>query len=278
MKLVLAIVCLGAFLRPCGAKVTSSDNGYLNLVDDSFFYNFDYHKFEPKKYFRQLKEMSDSFQDCLMLNGIKKSNFEKCVGKKYVKVNRKLSRKVMEIKMNFQNDFSYRLRSLCDDKLDVVCSKLVEDLNDAMIRNQDPIKAIEDRVSTFNLKKDKLEFLGRLIKDTKKNYANYLLCEKTSNELKDRALTNIMGFIKKTGVQLDYDYTSHWAPAKSEEPVVEHKAADTRPENFNESVLALRDEMEQKKFDKANGVEDRYRALRQDIENTSETKNEPNLI
>ena len=275
---------LGCAFRIYNATVSTdspNDNGYLNLVDDSFFYNFDYHKFEPKKYFRQLKEISDSFQECLMLNGIKKSNFEKCCGKKFVKINRRLSRKVMEIKMNFQNDFTYRLKTLCNDKLDVVCSKLVEDLNDSMIKNKDPIKALGDRIGTFNLSKDKLKFLNKIMKDTKKNYENYVLCEKTGEQMKERALERIRAFINKTGVDVDYDYMTHWAAGKNTEPELDHSESeveDTAPKNFNESIIALKEQMEKTKFDKANGVENRYRALKQDIEDEKQANNTDNKV
>lgn len=264
---VLYFVCItsfaSAFPGPAMFGSAEKDPKPLNLVDNKFFYDFDYFNFDSAKHVSGIEKIQDEFRECLIRNGVKKESFYSCVGQNYSKVDAKLHRKLVDAMVNYQNDFIEELRPLCQNKFDIVCSRLKESFNSALMVNNNPVQSMEETFKTFNLPEETNKKFEKLLVKAKRNYHSYVECQETAKKVRERALSRVKQVLDKTST--GYPDEAKPNPFKTAEDLKnmkpeEHLASKAAKdeENFNTNLLRMKNLNTIYRYRLANGTSNQH--------------------
>ena len=193
-------ICLG-FLHPGPRLGTAKDIKPLNLVDNNFFYNFNYFNFNTDKHLSSIYALQDTFRNCLIRNGVKKGSFYNCVGPNYKKVDMAFHRRLANVMMNYQNVYLERLNDLCKNKYDPSCSRLKESFNNALKDNENPVESLRKTRDNFHLAPKISKKFEEFLQNAQKNYDDYVKCQRATKLTRDRALSRIESVLEQTNTR-----------------------------------------------------------------------------
>ena len=207
MKIVLAL-SLFLHTRLCFLKSLDKPEpaAPLNLIDDRFLHGMDLLHFDRSVFERDLKELGQSFKQCLLEKGIKKESFVGCVGGDYSKLGHNYRKLMDYMEIVLRKDFNLDLAPICNDRMGVVCDSLSEDLRDSLEQKKDPLPAMRVKARNLNLSEGQQSFVEGVLSKLESNYKDLLFCRKLMRVKRHAAVRNLVDFIKKLGVKTDYTY------------------------------------------------------------------------
>lgn len=204
MKSILFKIYFLFLILNIQTELTLDDDKPLDLVTDDQLY-YDHNFFDQGSYQDNLNKLSDSYKKCLQKNGVKEESFNKCVGKRYSKLDRELMQQLQQTEATLKEAFAHNLSPLCKNDNIVLCSDLIDSLNMSFVRFENPVPGIQKQSEEFNLSGKDERKLTEVIKKLENSYKDYQNSEYLMHQTRDRTLHDVKNYIEQTHVNLDYD-------------------------------------------------------------------------
>lgn len=230
MKTILFLVASLASLTISGSSV-GTPYQRLNLIDDRFLRGVDMITFNRANFERSLFDLSNSFKQCLLEKGIKKSSFVSCVGGDYSKLGHNFRKTMNYIEIVLKKDFNADLSPICHGQNMIACDSLSEDLRDALESKKNPLPKMKRKSRKLELTPENKAQLNKALDKLQANYKDLKYCRKLMLVQRHSAVRKLIDYIKGLGIKTQYTYDFN--PYELKQPLLKKLNRQLMQKDYN---------------------------------------------